>query len=426
MTRAGPDGRHRNNVTYSGHVAVAEICKKQGWNTEVNMYDENGTLKAQSDPDKIRLGQRVEAAEARTGEPDPRRLMAEKAVEIFRQSKSWEDAEKKLAENDIFLRFTDRENSKGKIIYGGYIKDGEGKSVKLSALPTDCTFKALEKRYTGHEVQKPKASAIKPLTANSAKGIARKILKDSSSFEEAEKRLAERGLKIERVGKTGGYLRFGEGDQGRMKLSALGGAYSINALSKKYNESCISSSTANASMSHKNQQNVNAKSKTEFSAQRLENARENAAETAQETGNAKTLSEALDDGFAQARAQDALRQAQATANAANARAAAAEARLKELQQQRNDNNMMNGHHPTTATAKPQAAQEEKKAETTLANNVSNTNTPTPAQTTPATTAAAEGEEAQKPRSKRPALTLGGKPTAPGSKPGTKPATGQRM
>ncbi len=394
VTRAGPDGRHRNNVTYSGHVAVAEICKKQGWNTEVNMYDENGTLKAQSDPDKIRLGQRVEAAEARTGEPDPRRLMAEKAVEIFRQSKSWEDAEKKLAENDIFLRFTDRENSKGKIIYGGYIKDGEGKSVKLSALPTDCTFKALEKRYTGHEVQKPKASAIKPLTANSAKGIARKILKDSSSFEEAEKRLAERGLKIERVGKTGGYLRFGEGDQGRMKLSALGGAYSINALSKKYNESCISSSTANASMSHKNQQNVNAKSKTEFSAQRLENARENAAETAQETGNAKTLSEALDDGFAQARAQDALRQAQATANAANARAAAAEARLKELQQQRNDNNMMNGHHPTTATAKPQAAQEEKKAETTLANNVSNTNTPTPAQTTPATTAAAEGEEAQ--------------------------------
>ncbi len=342
-TRLGSDGKRRNHEINNGHRAVAEICKLQGWDTSANIFNPDGSRRAAVDSDKIRLGQKVEAAEARTGEPSGLRQMAEKGVEALRQAKSWDEARDLLGKAGIKLRITDSPmDVNGKVRWGGYLKDHDGHKVKLSALPRDCGYKALDRRFSGRTDGQTETPAPKALTANSAKYHARSIFNASTSLAEAEKALVGKGMSIERQGKTGGYLRFGEGDEGRIKLSALGGKYSLSALNKKYN---VQVSNDGSTM-HNSQGKVNGfsrqdalKARAEAAGARASSAEGRAAEVAAEGSLANSIAEAIDDALAQAMAMDAVRKAKQQAAQAAQRAREMEERAtkaeKALKQHKN-------------------------------------------------------------------------------------------
>ena len=224
----------------------------------MNTYNPDGTKK-QADQSKIRLGQRIEAMEARTGEPSPQRILAEKAMLAFDAARTWDEARALIDKADLTLVITDRmDEMTGKITWGGYIKDDEGRRVKLSALPKGYRYKDLERKYEG----KTEAPAkVKPLTANRAKSLARKEINAAGSMEDVNTRLAAKGMRIETYGKSGAYLRFAEGDEGKIKLSALGGKYSLSALNKRFN----ANSSPHALNLHESQLNVNASSKKDAS-----------------------------------------------------------------------------------------------------------------------------------------------------------------
>lgn len=298
----------------------------------MNMYDENGTRKAPADADKIRLGQKIERMEADSGEPSAKRLLAERAVEVIRASQSLEDLRDRADKAACTVVIEDTIVN-GKIRYQGFVKsdDGTGLKVKLSALPQDCRAGAIMKRFE----EKTEVPAIKELTANQAKFHARAIFNGSSSMEEAETKLAEKGMSLERQGKSGCYLRFAEGDQGKIKLSSLGGKYSLSALNKKYN----GNSSPYAGNMHGNQGKVNAlsykdamKVQSDRASDRASSATERAVAVAAEAVQAKSIMEALDDAEAQAFALDTARRAAAQAAKATARAEAAEAREKALKE----------------------------------------------------------------------------------------------
>lgn len=228
----------------------------------MNTFNADGTKRPQTDADKIKLGQRIESAEARTGEPSPQRLLAERAIDVIRASSSPEDMRDRADAANCTVVIEDTIGPNGKIRYSGFVKagDGTGLRLKLSALPADCRAGAIMKRF---EEKTAPPKAMKTMTANQAKFHARAAFKATeaavpASFDafiaDVEKRLAEKGMSIERQGKTGAYIRFAEGDQGRIKLSDLGGRYSLSALSKKYN----ANTSPYASIMHEKQATVNA------------------------------------------------------------------------------------------------------------------------------------------------------------------------
>ena len=228
----------RNNEIKCLHKAVAEICNKQGWNAEHNMYDSNLQLKSQLNSDKIRLGQKIESEEARTGTISKERLLAEKSIDILRDSKSWKEAQEKLLQDKISIEFTEKNGKLGAVLIS------ENAKVKFSALPSDCSRKNLDAKYnTNLEInQQTIETAIQipqNWTPNKAKIAARKVFNNATSFKEAEKSLQEQGLHIERYGEKGAYLKYGENEDEKMKLSSIGSEYSLYKLEKKYNESII-------------------------------------------------------------------------------------------------------------------------------------------------------------------------------------------
>lgn len=316
----------------------------------MNIYNDDGTRKALAGSDKIRLGQRVEALEARTGEPSAQRLLAERAIEVIRASSSPEDMRDRADRAACTVVIEDTIGPNGKIRYSGFVKadDGTGLQVKLSALPKDCSAYNIMKRFEEKPEAKPKA-----MTANQAKFHGRAAFKAAeaaapASFDaflaDAEKRLSEKGMSIERQGKTGAYLRFAEGDEGKIKLSSLGGKYSLSALNKRFNES----STANASFMHGKQANVNALSKKDASghastiqSDRAHNAQEraDAAEDRAATAAVAAVQAGVDgmdgfyelDFFEQVSVMTRVAGVEAAARAATARWADAEERALELE-----------------------------------------------------------------------------------------------
>lgn len=347
-----------NHEIFSARATMKDFEKKYGFAADFE------AVRQAPAPDAIRLSQKIEAAEARTGEPDPRRILAEKAVDALREAKSWKEARALCDKADITLVLTDRTDINGKITFGGFIKadDGTGHKVKLSALPLDCRYKSLDARFSGQIAAA--APAPKALTANSAKFHARQAFNAASSMREAEITLAEKGISIERQGKTGAYLRYGNGENDKIKLSALGGKYSLLALEKKYN----GQGSNNNALLHESQSPVNALSRkdalnmqSDRAEARASGAQERAAGVAAESIQAKTLSEALDDAFALATAQDAVRKAKIVAAEAEKRAQEAEERLREKQEKKH----MNDLTPESTKPKTSAAQEKKAAEPSI-------------------------------------------------------------
>lgn len=322
----------------SARATVIDFCAKYGFTPD---FEE---VKKPRNADAIRLSQKIEAAEAQNGHPHPKRLIAEKARDIIRSANSWGEMQNNLIKQGI--SFHREDNAKPEAYkQWGVLKGPEGEHIPLFLLPKDCSLKSLEKRFgnQGESFEAPKTTASKAfyeksLTANSAKFHARKILSGATTFAEAEKLLGEKGMTLERQGKSGCYLKYGVGENDKMKISALGGKYSLSALSKKYADSDHILSLKDADKVHGNQGKVNglsmesASKSTARAESRVTHAAERAASTAAEGVQAKTLSEALDDAFAQATALDALRKAKSVAAEAQQRASEMEERAKAAEQ----------------------------------------------------------------------------------------------
>lgn len=318
------------NEFLSARATVIDFCNKH------NMKHDFEEVHTMRDADSIKLSQKIEAQEAQTMQKHPKRLIAEKARDIIRSA---DNIQSELQKNGMRIEIKEGEKS-GKKWRGGVIIGPKNEKIPLSCLPKDCSLKNIEQKLNNKQsveaVQTSSAvtnSFYKDnMTVNKAKSVARKLINSASSMSDVENKLAASGMRLERQGKSGCYLVYGEDAAQKMKLSALGGKYSLNALSKKFNESINENSSAYASNMHESQKNVNDKAAP--AAARLEHAQERAAAQAAETGTAQTLSEALEEGFAQAQTLDQLRKATAAAQAAEARAAQAENKLKEQEKQK--------------------------------------------------------------------------------------------
>lgn len=363
----------------SARATVIDFCQRHGFQAD---FENVG--KKPRDKDSIELTQRQSAAKAQTGQKPPVELMGETARDIIRGAKSWREMHDGLIRHGISFRIQDHTDTSvngGKYRQWGVLYGPRGEKLTLGKLPPDCRLHVIVKRFgldgQGQiaDVDAPKTAAsnafyVKTLTANSAKAQARRILADAGSFGEAEKLLGQKGMSIERQGKQGAYLIYGSGDDQRMKLSALGGKYSLHALSKRYADSDHILSLKYASSIPTDQLKVNGKvnglsmptlaERADRASSRATTADARAVSIAGEAVQAKTLAEALDDADAQAAALDAARRAHAQAARAEARAEQAEAREKTLRQQLKEKNAMMDLKP----AKPTTPAEETPAPTT--------------------------------------------------------------
>ena len=163
-----PDGRAtirtrggHDNVVESLHVALAEICRDQGWQPEANArYGpdlKRASKKAYArDKDEIKLRPRLLAWEAHhPGQKHPIRLMGEAARDIIRAAQSWAEANARLAEAGITITAKKRERD-GEILGGAL--SGPAGNLKWSALPEDCWGAALARRF-GIGDEPPQAAA---------------------------------------------------------------------------------------------------------------------------------------------------------------------------------------------------------------------------------------------------------------------------
>jgi len=130
---------HNNNAE-SLQVALAEICAVQGWRAAPNArYGPDLKPRIQArDPDEIKLRPRLLDAERRTGKPHPIRKMGEAARDIIRLAHSWPQVRSRL--NQAGLRLDIRPSGEGAVLTGA------AGHLRLSALPDDCTLKALYQR----------------------------------------------------------------------------------------------------------------------------------------------------------------------------------------------------------------------------------------------------------------------------------------
>lgn len=313
------------------HHSMATLCERHNWKTLDKMiFTPDGVKIEHPAEDKIKLPQGICAWEAHNGQKHPKRLLAEAYIERFRKSNSRDEFFKSLSDEGMSFRITDRVNEKtGKVQFGGVVKGPRGEKIRLSSLPRDCSIKSWFEKFgeteAGDKTTPAKGSGKgfykDQMTLNGVKSFSRKAFNASSSMEEAEAKLAEKGVTIERYGKSGAYLCYG--DTVKMKLSALGGKYSLSALNKKYN----GNSSAYASTFAKSQSKVNALSAKsawkDATAKSADKAATRAAEAGSDLAGAKSLIEALNEADAAIQAAHQLRKA-------NARAAEAEAALKKI------------------------------------------------------------------------------------------------
>lgn len=291
----------RTNEFMSAQHTVMKLTEKYGWKEDI-------TQEIQDNPHRAKLGQRVEAWEAQHCETHPKRILADTARDILRDSPTFSKAVAELAKKGIEIQIVERENE-GKVIRGATLNSDKTK-VKLSALPKDCSLRNLEKRWDERVFkgfEKPEIGDNNYIVGgrdklNFIKKLARKEINESTSLSEVEKRLAENGLFLERQGKQGCYLKYGEGESDKIKLSALGKGYSLFQLNKRFNEQFPITNEGYTKSQLKVNENpwktaytASLQERAETLKERANKASENVARSLNSLTNARTLSEILDD-----------------------------------------------------------------------------------------------------------------------------------
>ena len=220
------DAKKYTHEVKSARFTVLRLCEKYGWQADFKHVSQPRPA------DEIRLGQRVEAWEAQHNRQHPKRQVAEISRDILRNATNWQQAHAELEKHEIAIEI--RQNEAGKTL-GAVVKSGKN-SIKLSALPKDCSFKNLEKKYAGAgNSSTHKTDYIyNDTNLKTVKKTARQAINSASNFQEMAKNLASHGIKLQRQGKQGAYLVDKNGE--KIKLSALGKGYSLFQLQKKYEE----------------------------------------------------------------------------------------------------------------------------------------------------------------------------------------------
>lgn len=255
----GPDGNHKiawkgatiqnekgNNEVDSAHVAVAEICHRQGWQPEANaryawIDGQHVKNKREADPaqvDQIKLGQRIETWEAKNGVKHPKRILAETALATIRAHGTDKPAAvAALASQGIIYMDVDYIDAKGRRHQGGKITGVGGEEVKISALPKDCRWISKQPATTAQPpVNHEKGTQIyqKIVTFGAAKKYIKQAVREAKSGTELFLKFEEKGLVFEQTGKAGGRIRFGKQVSDVIKLSECGTSFS--QLQIKFND----------------------------------------------------------------------------------------------------------------------------------------------------------------------------------------------
>lgn len=255
-----------NNEIMSSRATIIDFCKEEGFTPE---FEEVHTPR---DADAVKLNDKDNAAQAQDGKKSAKKLMGEAGRDAIRAAvqkadASFDDLRAGFARAGLGLAV--KEDGTGASILGP-----KGERVPLSCLPEDCRLKVLQERFGKVEsFDAPKGVDTSgfyqgKLTVAKAKSIARKEISAAVSMEDINTRLAAKGMSIETYGKSGAYLRYGPGDDDKMKLSALGSKYSLSALNKKFN----ANSSPYASNMHEKQETVNALSRKDASTHASERA----------------------------------------------------------------------------------------------------------------------------------------------------------
>ena len=286
------DAKKYTHEVKSARFTVLRLCEKYGWQEDFKHVSQPRPA------DEIRLGQRVEAWEAQHNCQHPKRQVAEISRDILRQATSWQQAHSLLEKHEIAIEIKKDKNGK---TLGAVVKNGKN-SIKLSALPRDCSLKNLEKRYGGggNSSEHKTTTIYNDTNLKNTKKLARQAINSASNFKEMAKNLASQGLKLQRQGKQGAYLVDKNGD--KIKLSSLGKGYSLFQLQKKYEETLPIFSTniaARQEESNKISQKVTEVSQKATSVKETaDNIKASATSAATSIVDANTLDEVIDQTFA--------------------------------------------------------------------------------------------------------------------------------
>lgn len=243
VTSVGKNGERHVNQTECKHVAMAEICAVQGWKPtgEARYTWKDGQYirnHYESKPDQIKLGQRIEAWEARNNVKHPKRLLAETALAVIRAHGTDKAAAvTALAAQGIHYSDVNYLDNKGRRHCGGKLTGIGGEEVKISALPKDCRWIAKQPATTAQPpINTEKGTQIyeKIVTFSAAKKYIKQIVAESKSGTEMFQKLADKNLIFEQTGKVGGRIRFGKQVSDVIKLSECGTSFS--QLQQKFND----------------------------------------------------------------------------------------------------------------------------------------------------------------------------------------------
>lgn len=225
-----------NNEIESAHVCLAELCHRHGWKAEEKaryIWKDGAHVRvSHADPalvDQVKMGQRVEAWEARAGVKHPKRILAETALATIRAAGSDKSAAvAALAAQGILYSDVDYLDNKGRRHQGGKLTGIGGEEVKISALPKDCRWIAKQPAQAQPPVDIMKGTKIyqKIVTFGAAKKYIKQAVAEAQSGTELFQKFEEKGLIFEQTGKAGGRIRFGKQPADVIKLSECGTSFS--------------------------------------------------------------------------------------------------------------------------------------------------------------------------------------------------------
>lgn len=238
--------RLRDNEELSLAKAEAEICREQGWAPTPNALfgPDLEPIKREHNQNELKLRPRILTYEALHNKPHPARILANTAMDVLKDSSSWEEVNERLAQKGISLERVKKGADQRE---GAFLQSGRT-SLKLSALPNEFSLKNLDIRY-GKPIldqEKPEPSvagelalhivAEKPISEQYSlqqiKNVLKQSISDALYWNDFLNDIKRENWTIERAG-GGALIVAGEH---RIKFSQIPGKNSYSKLCEKFGQ----------------------------------------------------------------------------------------------------------------------------------------------------------------------------------------------